>query len=84
MGQPQADAGADVTVPAGPGGRGARVTLRGSGVDPAGGALSFSWRGPCGASLFVIDTRRLRANTIYGFRITLTDGSTIPFRVTVR
>lgn len=44
----------------------------------------FQWEPFLRTWLFVIDTRRLRERTTYDFRITLVDGSTIPFRFQVR
>ena len=44
----------------------------------------FQWEPILKSWVFVIDTRRLRGRTSYDFRITLTDGSTIPFRFSLR
>jgi hypothetical protein len=44
----------------------------------------FQWDPLLHAWWFAIDSRRLDARTSYRFRITLADGSSIPFRVMVR
>ena len=47
-------------------------------------APGFQWNPVLKTWYFVIDTRRLPGKSVYVFRITLTDGSTIPFRFAVR
>ena len=69
---PTANAGADQTVPAGTNCL-ASVTLHGSGSDPDGDPLTFTWSGPFGSATGATPTVSLPAG-VHVVTLTVTDG----------